>query len=353
VERRYQVFVSSTYTDLIEERREVIQALLELDCIPAGMELFPAADEDQWTLIKEVIGQTDYYIVIVGGRYGSTTPEGISYTEKEYDYAASIRVPIYGFIHKNPGVIPADKTEMDANARELLDAFRDKVKSRPDKFYGSPAELGGAVSRAISIAKTRKPREGWVRGQYAMTPEQQTAMAELRAQVAELKNELDTNRSSDAVPEDLESGDDVITLEASLRYYDHPEEDSNPMFLRQDKVSKIEASASWNYLIGQVGPTLMHEASEAQIREALTELILDIAWEERYSIPSDLVQVARAEITPESVDEVIVQLFALGVIARGTKRRAISDHEKYWVLTRLGEDMLLKLRARRRAELAH
>jgi hypothetical protein len=47
-EKRYQVFVSSTFQDLQEERQEVIQALLELDCIPSGMELFPAANEDQW-----------------------------------------------------------------------------------------------------------------------------------------------------------------------------------------------------------------------------------------------------------------------------------------------------------------
>lgn len=36
MEKRYQVFVSSTYQDLQEERKEVMQALLELDCIPAG-----------------------------------------------------------------------------------------------------------------------------------------------------------------------------------------------------------------------------------------------------------------------------------------------------------------------------
>ena len=52
MEKKYQVFVSSTYDDLRPERQEVIQALLELDCIPAGMELFPAADDDQWTLIE-------------------------------------------------------------------------------------------------------------------------------------------------------------------------------------------------------------------------------------------------------------------------------------------------------------
>jgi hypothetical protein len=85
VEKRYQVFVSSTYADLKEERQHVTQALMEMDCIPAGMELFPATDEEQWEFIKRIIDDCD--LLIIGGRYGSTTDEGISYTEKEYDYA--------------------------------------------------------------------------------------------------------------------------------------------------------------------------------------------------------------------------------------------------------------------------
>ena len=60
MEKRYQVFVSSTYDDLREERAEVIQALLELDCIPAGMELFPAGDDEQWKVIRRVIDESDY-----------------------------------------------------------------------------------------------------------------------------------------------------------------------------------------------------------------------------------------------------------------------------------------------------
>ena len=63
MEKRYQVFVSSTYTDLKEERRHVTQALMEMDCIPAGMELFPAADEEQWEFIKRVIDDCDYYLL--------------------------------------------------------------------------------------------------------------------------------------------------------------------------------------------------------------------------------------------------------------------------------------------------
>lgn len=70
-ERREQVFISSTFKDLVEERRAVIQTLLEADCIPSGMELFPASNSEKWDLIKGVIDLCDYYVVIIGGRYGS------------------------------------------------------------------------------------------------------------------------------------------------------------------------------------------------------------------------------------------------------------------------------------------
>lgn len=85
--KRYQVFVSSTFADLKEERAKVIQTIMELDYIPAGMEIFPAIDEEQFEFIKKVIDDCDYYLLIIGGRYGSLSDDRISYTEKEYDYA--------------------------------------------------------------------------------------------------------------------------------------------------------------------------------------------------------------------------------------------------------------------------
>ena len=82
MDRRYQVFVSSTFDDLREERAAVISALLQIDCFPAGMELFPAADDDSLTLIKSVVDDSDYYLVILAGRYGSLhAKEGKSFTE--------------------------------------------------------------------------------------------------------------------------------------------------------------------------------------------------------------------------------------------------------------------------------
>jgi len=145
MEKRYQVFVSSTYADLREERQEVIQALLELDCIPAGMELFPAADDDQWTLIRKVIDDCDYYIVIVAGRYGSRGPGGKSYTQMEYEYAIEKGKPVIAFLHENPGKIPSDRTENTEEGKAALEAFRQLTKKKACKFWSSQKELGSVV----------------------------------------------------------------------------------------------------------------------------------------------------------------------------------------------------------------
>jgi hypothetical protein len=138
MDKRYQVFVSSTYEDLREERPEVIQALLELDCIPCGIELFPAADEDQWSLIKRVIDDCDYYVVIIAGRYGSIGPDGKSCTQMEYEYAVEKAIPICAFLHGDPGKIASERTEPTEEGRTKLGQFRAVVKMRTCKAWTSP-----------------------------------------------------------------------------------------------------------------------------------------------------------------------------------------------------------------------
>jgi len=61
---------------LKDERQAVLKAVLELNQMPAGMELFPASDDSAWQLIRDVIDGSDYYLLIIGGRYGSVDDEG-------------------------------------------------------------------------------------------------------------------------------------------------------------------------------------------------------------------------------------------------------------------------------------
>ena len=163
MDKRYQVFISSTYADLLEERKKVIQALLELEYIPAGMELFPSASEDQWTVIKKVIDDCDYYMVIIAGRYGSIGPNGKSYTEMEYRYALNAGKPIIGFLHRKPGDLAASRCEPSEDGKAKLNNFRALVQEKLCRFWDSPADLVNQVSSSLIMLTKRNPGIGWVR----------------------------------------------------------------------------------------------------------------------------------------------------------------------------------------------
>lgn len=128
--KKYQVFVSSTYEDLIEERKLVSNALLESDCIPAGMELFPAANKESWEVIKSVIDDCDYYLLIIAGKYGSLGKDDsgnkCGFTEMEYNYAKSIGKPIIAFIHNDIGNIISAKVEPTKAGKKRLERFSKK-----------------------------------------------------------------------------------------------------------------------------------------------------------------------------------------------------------------------------------
>jgi hypothetical protein len=159
----YSVFVSSTYEDLREERAVVQKALLQPRCLPIGMELFGATDEATWEFIQRQIAESDYYVVIVADKYGSVAKDGVSYTEKEYDYAKEIGKPVLAFIRKERGSIPRDKTERDPGKRKTLEAFLNKVSRSPVSHYLTAPELAGQVALSFVNERDRRPAIGYVR----------------------------------------------------------------------------------------------------------------------------------------------------------------------------------------------
>jgi hypothetical protein len=166
----YRVFVSSTFEDLREERAEAQKALLKIKCFPIGMELFPSTDDETWEFIKRQIDESDYYIAIVAGRYGSTsTYDGLSFTEKEYDYAIATKKPALAFVHFNRNKIEASRSELDATKREKLDAFISKLKAHAHvNFYSSSHELGAQIIASMVDLKDRKPAIGFVKADQAV-----------------------------------------------------------------------------------------------------------------------------------------------------------------------------------------
>ncbi len=214
MDKRYQVFVSSTFADLKDERSNVIQTLMEMDCIPAGMELFPALDEEQFEFIKKVIDDSDYYLLIIGGRYGSLSDKGISYTEMEYDYAIGKDIKVIALVHGSPEKLAVEKVEMDSDAQQKLKAFKQKVTTnRLVKFWDDAKELSGLV--ALSLPKTIKtyPAVGWVRASGATdNTDLLKQLNELRKRKDELEKQIQEFQKNKNKMLDLAQGDDEVVI---------------------------------------------------------------------------------------------------------------------------------------------
>lgn len=189
--KRYQIFVSSTFRDLEEERGKVMETILKFDCFPAGMELFPAMDEEQFEYIKRIIDDSDYYLLIIGGRYGSVDEKGKSWTEKEYDYAVSKGIPVIAFDHKDFNTLPANRTDQDDDKRKKLIAFKKKVATgRLIQTWTNAVDLALAIATSLKRVLELQPGIGWVRADKAISGDSQEVIDKLNAEIEKYKKEV-------------------------------------------------------------------------------------------------------------------------------------------------------------------
>ena len=194
--KKYQVFISSTYEDLKDERDQVIKACLEMGHIPVGMEMFSAADDEQWMIIKRQIDEVDYYVVCVAHRYGSLDPSGVSYSEKEYDYAKSANVPIMGFVINDNAPWPETKRDKDSSKKELLDAFKLKIKSRMVNFWSNKEDLHAKFSIALMKSIANNPRPGWDRADELIGANVTRELTRLSKENSELRSKIEKLKAS-------------------------------------------------------------------------------------------------------------------------------------------------------------
>lgn len=330
MDKRYQVFISSTYADLREERSKVMQTIMNLNCIPAGMELFPASNAEQFEFIKRIIDDCDYYILIVGGRYGSLSEDGISYTEKEFDYAKQKGIPILAFLHNDLDSIPLGKSEKDPSKREMLNNFREKVSTgRLIKFWTNPGELVGEVATSLSWAIMQCPAVGWVRANMQSTTEALIQENELRKELAATKDyvsQLEKEVKEAKSLNDLSSLDDGITIRFTHKWW------SNSIF--QDIVTKCDISLSWGELFESIAPRLMDYPNEDRART----IIENILGEKNNTTNGQII------INNEDFDTIKIQLIALGLIKVSYEKTVNGGMALFWRLTPKGNTLMMQRR---------
>jgi hypothetical protein len=326
MEKRYQVFVSSTYADLKDERRRVLQTLMEMDCIPAGMELFPAADEEQWAFIRRVIDDCDYYLLIVGGRYGSVTSEGISYTEKEYDYAVAKSIKVVAILHSKPEDIPMGKSELDPQLRARLESFREKVSTGSlVRFWDRAEDLPGIV--ALSLSRTIKtyPAIGWVRANTVASEAILTQVNQLRVENDSLRAEIAANVRRPPKPiENIAGLEESFSVNLS----------SSNKYGRDN----WKYSLSWREIFGFIAPHLVSYQHETSVKSVLRDAIVNRDSHGGYN----------HSLEDQDFRTIGIQLKALGLVKIDYLKSTDGTMALYWGLTPSGEQLMLELRVVRR-----
>lgn len=323
---KYQVFVSSTYEDLKAERDQVIKAILEMGHIPVGMEMFSAADEQQWEIIKRQIDQSDYYVVIIAHRYGSVEEE-ISYTEKEYDYAVSQGVPVLGFIIDGNVAWPPDRMEDKAGKKAALTRFKEKVKRKPVDFWTSAENLHGKCSIALIKAITAQPRTGWARASEVAGPEIVKELSRLSSENAALRSKIEeiTNQQQ----RDIEDwrNETFKTLRANKV--------TVGFFKKSGSEYENTRDVSLLRIFTLIAPEMMAEASTEHLAQFLAILLYEQS-------PG---QLRRTWPIPQNnLNSWLFDLASLSLVEPSTRKYSVNDIRSYWTLAEEGKEMFAMIR---------
>ena len=190
--RKLQIFLSSTYEDLVDHRLTAMEAILAAGHIPAAMEQFMPGDETAWEKIRAWIDESDGFILILGGRYGSIEPvSGKSYVQLEYEYAIEKKKPFFALVisdkhHEERVKKGGLKVDERGNPGKYKD-FKGKVTERLCAFWNDQKDIKSAIFQKLPEWAQRDDLVGWVRGDEAASPQTTNELALLSAENRELR----------------------------------------------------------------------------------------------------------------------------------------------------------------------
>ena len=219
MDKIYHVFVSSTYEDLKDERKAVSDSIARAGYVPEGMEIFPASSQRQLDFIRSVISRCDYYILIIAGKFGSTLPDGRSYTQAEYEIAIELKIPILAFLHKNVSTLKANAVEDAPDRKEKLSNFRKAIESSSVvDYWQDGSELAARALAALAQEANRNPGTGWIRGNQVASSDLFREIDALRKQNEKLLLDL-KHKPTQVQGERIEEAAPIsINKELAIRY---------------------------------------------------------------------------------------------------------------------------------------
>ncbi len=320
----------------------MVEALLANACIPLGIDHCPRdASAGQWQAVRRLIDECDYYLIVVGGRYGSLAPNGISYTHQEFIYAQTRRKPMASLIHEQADILPAEKRERTAEGAARLRDFRELVaRGTLLRSWNRMDDLKAGIPPLLVQLLKAHPVPGWVRAGQVADLNVARENQELRKQLEDLRREMGQLTSGRVIKSDaLARGTDITQLAYNCNVY----------VKGNCIVTQAKAQITWDTVFATLAPVMLNEVSEDVMRSALTARIAEHALKDVAGQHKQAHAVRDIVLSPVSFNTIKMHFRALGYIRKGMVATG-SGGQLTWQLTPQGDQYMMGLLAATRRQ---
>lgn len=340
IDKRYHVFISTTGSDMQVERTVLSQTLVSQGFFSWGLEQRTPLTT---AFARRQIDDCDYFILMLGSRYGELSASGVSYLHLEYIYAVTKQKPILVLLHESPDSRLPELQEPDQEGRVKFQDFRRQLQRERDMVvtFRDTRDLEMALRHAMPQLTARYPAQGWIRPNQTLIQQLQDDNEQLRQKLLQLESQQRVAVSSGTAANGLSldlpqvQGDEEYVFDYKVHAY----QDGNFRELRPQRRMR------WNDLLLVLGPGFSPSAPEDHFARVMNDYLNSTALTDVRDVMPRAHAVARCQINVRSLHGIKMQLKHNGWITpvgRDDRQRIL------WELTATGERQLAKLMSKQR-----
>lgn len=295
LDKRYQVFISTSGSEMQPERIILSQTLVGMGFFSWGLE---QRNPLSTAFARRQIDDCDYVVILLGSQYGEQSVSGVGYMHLEYIYAVTKQKPIIVFMHDDPTSREPSLHDAKAELREKFNDFRKLLQNEVDQVftYRSLRDLEMAVRLNMPQMLERYPVTGWVRPQNAQALHDE--IDQLKARIAQMEAEAGKREPDPFLSLPKVSMHEIFSFEYRMHAY----QDGN------FKELKIQKKLTWAELLAILGSTFVNPTPEEFFSKRLNEYLNETGLEDaRIEMPRAHA-VARAQMNIRALHSLKMQM---------------------------------------------
>lgn len=295
IDKRYQVFISTSGADMQPERIVLAQTLTGMGYFSWGLEQRTPLST---SFARRQIDDCDYVVVLLGSHYGELSVSGVSYFQLEYLYAKQQQKPMIVFMHARPEERKSELQEHKPELQTKFQDFRAQLLNEVDLVfqYRTLRELELAIRSNMPQLVERCPALGWVRPQ----PEQELNLEteQLKQRIEQLEQELGKKQADPFLDMPKVAMHDFFAFD----YRAHVYQDGNLTDLRMNR------RITWAQLLTILGPVFKTPSPEDYFARKLNEYLNAIGLKDAQMEIPRAHAISRAQINIRALHNIKLQM---------------------------------------------